>query len=144
MYKQIFSDFNQNYVLDLYMAVFWLKSEKPQHPEAEQPYLRVWLKRTESQTFTLKVFDEIPEPNWKRDPTLEILCQIIENCFICIEWGKKESQGWFSLGIESDSTSMEKNRMKIIRWGNLWKSKSYASKVLFLIMSFVDNWFWCH
>ena len=57
---------------------------------------------------TLKVFDEIPEPNWKRDSTLESLCQIIENCFICIELGKKESQGWFSLGIESDSTSMEK------------------------------------
>ena len=42
-------------------------------------------------------------------PTLESLCQIIENCFICIlNGGKKESQGWFSLGIESDSTSMEK------------------------------------
>ena len=108
MYKQIFSDFNQNCVLYLYMAVFWLKSEKPQHPEAEQPHSRVWLKRTESQPFTLKVFDEIPEPNWKRDPTLESLCQIIENCFICIELGKKESQGWFSLGIELDSTSMEK------------------------------------
>ena len=48
-------------------------------------------------------------PNRFIYPTLESLCQIIENWFICIlNGGKKESQGWFSLGIESDSTSMEK------------------------------------